>query len=61
MQTVRSENSLTIPSRIMTNNDFSQNASNRDLSNPKVEKAQKVDNQNTITSINNEGNSNKHV
>jgi hypothetical protein len=45
----------------MTINDFFQNASNRDLSNPKVEKAQKVDNQNTITSINNEGESDKHV
>lgn len=61
MQIVRSENSLTIPSKIMTINDFSQNASNRDLSYPKVEKAQKVDNQNTITSINNEGESDKHV
>jgi hypothetical protein len=45
----------------MTINDFSQNASNRDLSNPKVEKTQKVDNQNTITSINNEGENDKHV
>ena len=61
MQIVPSENSLTIPSKIMTINDFSQNASNRDLSNPKVEKAQKVDNQNTITSINNERENDKHV
>ena len=61
MQIVPSENSLKIPSKIMTINDFSQNASNRDLSNPKVEKTQKVDNQNTITSINNEGENDKHV